>query len=221
MKKLIVKNWWIFILALFLAGQDAMSQTNLYVNPDFVKIAKTHKIIAVLPFSATISLRPKQMKSVSVNKLRNMEKDEGYSIQNALQSWFLKRKMQGKTTIDVQEPTITNSLLKKKGITWQNLNNYTPVELGKLLKVDAIISGSLKSTKPMSEGASAALGLLVGFWGATNSGLINISVNDVKSGVLLWKYEKKLSGGLGSDMDNIINALMRKSTRRLAYMKMK
>lgn len=71
----------------------------------------------------------------------------------------------------------------------------------------------------MSEGASAALGLLVGFWGSTNSGTLEMSVNDGKTGDLMWKYEKKLGRSMGSDTDTVINALMRKASRRLTYMK--
>ncbi|NJN49914.1 MAG: hypothetical protein HC798_00510 [Polaribacter sp.] len=37
------------------------SQTNLYENPKFDEIAKTHKNIAILPFKASVKLRPKQM----------------------------------------------------------------------------------------------------------------------------------------------------------------
>ncbi len=71
----------------------------------------------------------------------------------------------------------------------------------------------------MSDGASIALGLLVGFWGSTNSATINMSVNNAADGLLLWNYNKRVAGGIGSSTDTLINTLMRKASRRLAYTK--
>jgi len=93
--------------------------------------------------------------------------------------------------------------------------------LAEILKVDAIISGDYKTDKPMSEGASVALGILVGFWGTTNSAKINMSIHNANDGVLLWNYNKKVRGSIGSSPDDLINRLMRKASRRLAYTKKK
>ncbi len=93
------------------------------------------------------------------------------------------------------------------------------MEIAEILGVDAVISGDYETDKPMSEGASVALGLLVGFWGSTNNALINMSVHNAKDGVLLWNYNKKVRGSLGSSPEDLINVLMRKASRRLAYTK--
>ena len=159
------------------------------------------------------------MKKITEDELREMELKEGLAIQSALHSWFLKRKKQKKTDKNVQDPNRTNALLKKNNITSATIIEYTPEELAAMLNVDAVISGVLKTNKPMSEGASVALGLVFGFFGSTNSGTMEMSVNDGKSGGLMWKYSKKLNRSLGSDTDTVINALMRKASRRLTYMK--
>ena len=61
MKKLLF-----FTLTIFFSN-SIISQTNLFENPDFDEIAKQHKIIGVIPFKASISLRPKQMKDITPN----------------------------------------------------------------------------------------------------------------------------------------------------------
>ena len=124
-------------------------------------------------------------------------------------------------TIEVQDPNVTTAKLRKNNIKQENLIEYTPQELANLLEVDAIISGDYKTDKPMSEGASVALGLLVGFWGTTNSATINMSVHNAEDGVLLWNYNKKVRGSLGSSPEDLINKLMRKASRRLSYTKKK
>ena len=71
----------------------------------------------------------------------------------------------------------------------------------------------------MSEGASAVFGVLIGFWGSTNSAVVNMSVHNAADGVLLWNYNKKVRGSLGSGPEDLINILMRKASRRLSYTK--
>ncbi|MFI1773092.1 hypothetical protein [Thalassobellus citreus] len=211
----------LFLPILFLAIiQNSIAQTNLYENPNFDEIAKSHKIIAVLPFITQVKLRPKQMKDMTNEQLHKLEQSEGKGVQTAMYSWFLKRKKRGKLqSLEVQDPKVTTALLKKNDIDYDNLTEYTPQELAKLLEVDAVISGEFETDKPMSEGASVALGLLIGFWGSTNSAVINMSINNAEDGVLLWNYNKKVRGSIGSSPDDLINILMRKASRRLAYTK--
>ena len=214
MKKLI------FAILFLTISISALSQTSLYENPDFDKIAKSHKKIAIVPFKTQVKLRPKQMKKMSNEQINNLEKFEGKGVQTALYSWFLKRKTRGKLkTIEIQDTKTTTALLKRKKITYNNITDFTPLELANILEVDAVISGEFKTDKPMSNGASIALGVLVGFWGTTNNAVINMSVHNAKDGVLLWNYNKKVRGSIGSSPDDLINILMRKASRRLSYTK--
>ena len=134
-------------------------------------------------------------------------------------SWFLKRKKRGKLKDDVQNPATTNAKLKKAGVTLENYENYTPSELAKIFELDSIIMGTFETNKPMSEGAPIALGLLVDFWGATNSATINLSIYNATDGELLVNYNKKVRGSIGSDNDDLVNIVMRKASRRIAYTK--
>lgn len=127
---------------------SAKSQTNLYENSDFDNIAKSHKIIAVVPFKTQVKLRPKQMKDMDDEKLNRLEKAEGEGIQTAMYSWFLKRKKRGKLkTLEVQDPKVTTALLKRNDIDYNNITDFTPQELAKFLEVDAVISGEFETDK--------------------------------------------------------------------------
>lgn len=199
---------------------SVLSQTSLYENPDFDAIAENHQIIAMVPFKTQVKLRPKQMKDMDEEQMAKLERSEGESIQTAMYSWFLKRKKRGKMQrIRVQDPRTTNAKLLKLGIDYDNILEHTPMELAKILEVDAVISGDFETNKPMSEGASVALGLLIGFWGSTNSAIVNMSIHNAEDGILLWNYNKKVRGSLGSSPEDLVNILMRKASRRLAYTK--
>ncbi|WP_339741045.1 hypothetical protein [uncultured Sunxiuqinia sp.] len=206
------------LLASFLTFA-VLAQTHLYENPAFDKIAEEHQIIAVVPFDATVSLRPKQMKDISPEQLQRMEQSEGESVQMAMYSWFLKREKRDQLTVKVQDTNTTNALLKKNGITYENLTDYTPEELARLLEVDAVVSGKFETSKPMSEGASLALGALIGFWGSTNKAVLNMFIHNASDGQLLINYNKGVSGSVGSSTEDLINILLRKASRRIAYTK--
>jgi hypothetical protein len=146
-----------------------------------------------------------------------MQKKEGAAVQSALQTYFLKRKEKEDFRVNFQDVSKTTALLNKRGWTTDTLQMLTMEEIATYLGVDGIISGTLNTDKPMSEGASMALGIAFGVWGPTNSGKCTINVHDGGGGELLWKYEKTLSRSLGSDINTVINTMMRKASRKFPY----
>jgi hypothetical protein len=208
--------------SMLLFAFTAQAQTReIYTNPQFSSIAKDHKVLAILPFKASIKLRPKQMEQYSPEEYSAMLKQEGLAVQSALHSYFLKRKGQHAFFVDFQDLTTTNAILAKNGVNDDNIATFTPQELAGMLGVDGVIGGTLSTDKPMSDGAALAMTVLVGFSGPTNSGKCTININDGTSGTLLWKYEKTLSRDLGSDTNSIVNAMMRKASRKFPYNKIK
>lgn len=193
------------------------AQTHLYENPDFDRLTASHEIIAIVPFKASVTLRPKQMKDITPEQLQRMEESEGLSIQSAMYSWFLKRDKRQKLKVKVQDPNTTNALLRRNNISAASIADYTPDELAEILGVDAVIMGTFETNKPMSEGASVALGMLVGFYGSTNKAIINLSIYNAEQGELLVNYNKAVAGSIGSSTEDLINILMRKASRRISY----
>lgn len=207
------------LMSLFFLSMVYLShaQTHLYENPDFDRLTASHEIIAIIPFKASVTLRPKQMKDITPEQLQRMEESEGLSIQSAMYSWFLKREKRNRLKVKVQDPNTTNALLRRNNITQEYLADYTPDEIAEILGVDAVIMGTFETNKPMSEGASVALGMLVGFYGSTNKAIINLSIYNADQGELLVNYNKAVSGSLGSSTEDLINTLMRKASRRISY----
>jgi hypothetical protein len=195
------------------------AQTRLYENPNFDKIAENHQVIAILPFKTDITLRPKDMKNITPEQLERMEISEGENIQTALYSWFLTRQQRGSLTVKVQDIAATNAKLLQSDITAAVIPTFTPQQLAGILEVDAIIMGTFSTDKPMSEGAAAALGVLFGVWGPTNMAVINLFIYNAEDGEVLVNYNKGISGSSFNTPDQLINILMRKASRRIAYTK--
>lgn len=208
-----------FTIGYLLVALASLAQTReIYTNANFRNMAQNHKVLAILPFKTTLQLRPKEVeKNGGAAGVAVLEKREGLAVQSAMHSYFLKRKGSGDLLIDVQDPNRTNSLLERNSITYETQSGFTPEELAKILGVDGIVSGTFESTQPMSNGAALAIGMLGGFGGATNTGKMTISINDGKTGELLWKYDKTLSRGFGSDTGSIVTTIMRKASRQLPY----
>jgi len=213
MKKLLLA------LVVVLFSMSAFTQTRLYINPAFSQKTKNHKEIAVLPFQVTLKLRPKQMRDITPQQLKEMEYTQGKGIQSAMFSWFLARGKKGQLKVRVQDPMTTNAILGKKRITVKNIADYTPKELANFLGVDAVVMGTLETNKPLSTGASIALGVLTGFYGMTNKAVINLFIYNGKDGEVLVNYHKAVAGSLGSTGESMVNVLMRKASRRIPYFK--
>lgn len=209
----------VFSMLMLLFASAAHSQTHLYENPDFDRLTQDHKILAILPFKATVTLRPKQMKEITPEHMAKMELAEGREIQSGMYSWFLKRKKRGALGIDIQDTNTTNALLAKARITEDDYSTMTPQEIAEILGVDAVIMGTFETTKPMSDGASIALGVLVGFYGSTNRAVANIFIYNALDGALLVNYNKAVAGSVGSSTEDLVNILMRKASRRITYTK--
>ena len=208
------------ILSIFISmvAISAHAQSRaIYVNPNFYSLAKDHKKVAVIPFDVQIGLRPKERAAMSDEQYRDMQHKEGVAAQNALVSWFLKKQNSQGYSVQFQDVNTTNALLLKAGMDIHNLAAYTPDEIAKTLGVDAIMGGLIQTTKPISDGASVAMGVLLGYYGSTNTGNITINLNDSEGGDLLWKYDKELSRSLGSNMNQIMDTLMRKASKQFPY----
>lgn len=213
MKKNICTIVFTFFTVCIVSGQTK----EIYTNPKFDSIAKDHSLLAILPFDVTINLRPNQKEKLRQGELENMQKKEGEGVQSAIQTYFLKQKEKESFKVNFQDVSKTNALLAKANWTTDSLRSKTKEEVCNLLGADGVISGTLFTDKPLSEGASVALGVVFGVWGSTNSGKCTINVHDGKGGELLWKYEKTLSRSLGSDINSVINAMMRKASRKFPY----
>lgn len=190
---------------------------SIYMAQDFRAYAPKHKTVAILPAAVTMQLRPNQMKNTTPAQLQDMEQKSGTDFQEKIYSWLLRRKTQRGYTVDFQDVMQTNAKLRESGIPYAELRSHSPQELAKVLGVDAVLTTSVRTTKPMSDGAAVAVGLLVGAWGATNQANITVNINEGDAGKLLWKYDYLASGSVFSSTENIVDLLMRNASKKFPY----
>lgn len=195
----------IIISALLLQGC-----AKVYYTADSRALAGGHKIIAVVPPKVLILPR----KPVDLTLLSEQQKIESASFQKEVYSWLLKRKMDGRITVDIQDIETTNEILSKGGPL--GVRTMAQATMCKELGVDAIVTSSFTMSKPMSEGAALALGLLIGVWGPTNEVDGTISIHDGATARMIFNYDHTLSSSFGSP-GFIVEALLRRASRKMPY----
>lgn len=190
----------------------ATSCAKVYYSTDSFALARVHKRIAIVPPTVSIAARKKD----NADAIREQQKTESVNFQKEMYSWLLRRKGQGKITQEILDTETTNAKLRNAGYPEKAL---TPKEICDILEVDGIITSNFSMSKPMSEGAAVAIGLLVGFWGATNDVNVTMSIHDGKGEKMIWNYEHKYSGGVGSTPARLVDGLMRNASKKMPYIR--
>ncbi|MCL5245945.1 hypothetical protein M4I21_09025 [Cellulophaga sp. 20_2_10] len=200
-------------LLLLLSFCSIQAQKNIYENQHFDAISKDHKVLAVIPFLANLELKD----TITDEELTELEQKEGYAVQNALESYFLRGKKKKKYAVEFQNVKNTNALLAKHNITFKNIDIHTTKELSKILNVDGIISGNIDLNVLLSDGVSTDFNFFDYFDGNANYGRIGIKVSDGNTGKLLWKYEKEINKKTGKNTIDLIDGMMKKAARKFPY----
>ena len=187
------------------------SCAKIYYSPDSQSLSKNHKIIAILPPTVSIAATRK----TDAEAIKEQQKTESLNFQKEMYSWLLRRKMQGNLLPEILDIETTNAKLKKAGFPDTPL---TPSEICKILEVDGLLGSNYALSKPMSDGAAVALYLLAGAAGSTNQVRVSLNINDCNDKKLIWNYDHKLEGSIGSKPSSLVNQLMRHASKKMPYM---
>jgi len=202
-------------LTVVAAQLSACSTPKVYTDEKFSNFQDTHKTVAILPFDVTVD--PKNLpKDTDLTAISESEKQESDLFQRQLYSQFLEKYQKGKYTIKFQDIDETNVLLRRNDMDDEKALNFTKAEIGNILNVDSVISGTIKRSKPMKTGAAIASTFLLGF-GASNEIAVNMSLHDSETGSLLWSYDHDVSGGIITSPEKLAKSLMKSSAKKFPY----
>ena len=199
-------------LVLVMAVNSVHAQKNVYESNRFDELTSEHQVLAIIPFLTQLELE----NSNSKEELKQLSEREGYAVQDALETYFSRRKKRKKFNVDFQNVENTNALLGKAGIDYGNIDIYTSQQLCKILEVDGIISGTLDLNILLSKGVPTDFNFL-DYFTETNYGRIGIKISDGNTGKLLWKYEKSITKKTGKDTEDLIDKMMKAVSRKFPY----
>ena len=187
----------------------------IFKAPDFKDSLEKHRVVAILPFKATIAYK-RMPKGFNLEGNNLEEKKLGISMQQGMYTYLLRKG--GKYTVTFQDVERTNILLKQAGV-FENLDMMLPDSLAKILKVDAIIKCSYAYEKTGSEGGAIAKAILLGGGGKTGSGALVMQINQGNSGELMWRFYKEMNENFSSSANEVMERMMRKVSRNFPYEK--
>jgi hypothetical protein len=202
----------LFLLAL-ISSITIVAQKNIYESPNFDDLSADHNVLAIIPFLTNLDLNS----TVSKPEQKRLEKNEGYAVQNALETYFSKRSKKKKLPVTFQNIENTTAILAKNNINYDNIDVYTTKELSEILGVDGIISGTLDLNILLSNGVPTEFSFTDYFSGGANYGRIGIKISDGDSGKLLWKYEKEINKKTGKNTTDLIDRMMKLAIRKFPY----
>ena len=206
-----MKNILIIIFTLSFLGASA--QKNIYESEKFDELSQDHSNLAIIPFLTNLELKDE----ISNAELKDLEEKEGYAVQDALETYFSKRKKKKKFSVEFQNIKNTNAILKQNGISYDNIDVYSVKELAQILEVDGIISGTLDLNVLLSKGVPTEFSLLDYINGDANYGRIGVKISDGITGKLLWKYEKQINKKSGKNTTDLIDLMMKLASRKFPY----
>lgn len=184
----------------------------IYEAPNMEALTARHQVIALIPPVVTIKGRPKD----DPEALKEAALADSYNYQREMYSWMLRRKQQGRIrNLEIMDVESTNAKLERAGYTAES-RALTPKELAEILDVDAVITTRFNMSKPMSQGAAIAVGILFGVGGTTNQSNVYIDINDAEQG-MIWNYNWEASGGVFNSANDLVEALMRNASKRMPY----
>ncbi len=203
----------ILLIILTLSFLSVSAQKNIYESEKFDELSQDHNNLAIIPFLTNLELKDE----ISSEELKDLEEKEGYAVQDALETYFSKRKKKKKFSVEFQNIKNTNAILKQNGISYDNIDVYSVKELAQILEVDGIISGTLDLNVLLSKGVPTEFSLLDYINGDANYGRIGVKISDGITGKLLWKYEKQINKKSGKNTTDLIDLMMKLASRKFPY----
>jgi len=212
MKQTTMRKTLLLLMALS-ASFVLYAQKNIYESAKFDELAFEHQTLAILPFLTNLDLD----EELSEQELKDLEEREGYAVQNALETYFSKRRKKKKFLVDFQNAKDTKAKLAQNDISYENIDVYTVKQLSEILEVDGVISGNIDLTILLSRGIPTDFSIIDYFSGNSDYGRIGIKISDGLTGKLLWKYEKKINKKSGKNTNDLIDKMMKQAARKFPY----
>jgi len=205
-----------------------------YITQDYHKHAKSHRVIAVLPYANYYTGRiPKEL---SADDLIALQEEESILFQRSLYFQLLEESRdheKNDINVSIEDINITNSKIEKAGFAIQDTWTMDPTELAAILDVDAVVKVDLHKDYFLTNEESAIVNVAATVLdvfgnnripgvnsrrlGRTSEMYVNASLIDADAGVSLWAYNKKYDTDWQCESDEAIASINHKISKRFPY----
>lgn len=195
-----------------------LAEHGVIVSKQYDNLVKTHKKVAILPFS--ISLKDETNSKQSKKENVQNQKETMEVLQEGLYNYLLKNHHD--YSVEFQDIERTNQILKSSGIM-NTLKLTSKEEIAEALGVDAIISGEYVKAKS-KEGMINFMKSIADNTGELDSNkseTIKLTLYDGKSGDMVWKMDRqekeKYPFDIFDEPEKVMDLILEKVTSYFPY----
>lgn len=200
-----MKNLILLLFLPFLFGAcNPKFSTSYYSSKKF-----HYKTLAILPFEIHTSVK-NLPEGVTISMLEKAERRKGIVMQRDLFRYITRELAKSSRKVKFQNINDTNNIFKEKGMGAKAIFNTPKKELAKILKVDAVIYGSVYQYKNR---LNLDKDEEVTFSGMNNKISTILYAYEKKRGRIQWKYDSSQSGFPSDVAPDIVKGLLRKAAR--------
>ena len=168
-----------------------------------------HKTLAILPFGIHTSVK-NLPEGVTISMLVEVEQKKSIVMQRDLFRYMIRELAKSSRKVNFQDINYTNNIFKEKGMDTQAIFSTPKKELARMLKVDAVIFGSVYQYKnKLNLDREKELR----FSGMNNKISTVIYAYEKDRGRIEWKYDSSQSGFPSDVAPDVVKGLLRKAAR--------
>jgi hypothetical protein len=204
-EKIDMKNLMLFLCLPFLFGAcNPKISTSTFTSKKF-----HYKTLAILPFEIHTSVK-NLPEGVTISMLEKAERRKSIVMQRDLYRYITRELAKSSRKVKFQDVNDTNNILKKNGMDSQMIFSTPKKELAKMLKVDAVIYGSVYQYKNK---LNLDKNEEVTFSGMNNKISTILYAYEKRRGRIEWKYDSSQSGFPSDYAPDVVKGLLRKAAR--------
>jgi len=205
-----------------------------YITQDYHEHARSHRVIAVLPYANFYTGRIP--KGFSQEDLIALQEEESVLFQRSLYFQLLEESRAHKKNdiyVSIEDISITNAKLEEAGVAIKDTWKKDPTELATILGVDAVVKVDLHKDYFLTNEESAMIDVATAVFGGvlnratvgintrrlgrTSELYVNATLIDGGEGVSLWAYNKKYDTDWQCETDEAISRINHKISKRFPY----
>lgn len=168
-----------------------------------------YKTLAILPFEIHTSVK-NLPEGVTISMLEKAESRKSIVMQRDLYRYIIREFAKSTRKVNFQNVNETNNIFKEKGMNSKMIFSTPKKELAKILKVDAVIFGSVYQYKNK---LNLDKDEEVTFSGMNNKISTVLYAYEKKRGRIQWKYDGSQSGFPSEYGPDVVKGLLRKAAR--------
>ena len=168
-----------------------------------------YKTLAILPFEIHTSVK-NLPEGVTISMLENAERRKSIVMQRDLFRYITRELAKSSRKVKFQDVNDTNNIFKENEMDSQIIFSTPKKELAKILKVDAVIFGSVYQYKNK---LNLDKEKEVTFSGMNNKISTVLYAYEKKRGRIQWKYDGSQSGFPSEYGPDVVKGLLRKAAR--------